>query len=189
MSEKYLKVMFGTISGADNGLNYKINEVNIANNWNPNSKNPQETGGFNFSTETKIIRWLVRGDTLYDVTIPEDSEVIDCSGPSCPGGAFRTNKIILSNPRIVTDKMAMELYLKSELPEKSYFKTMAGCCIRGYINTAKQIFKDKINKDNINIAISEFEDFCSYDKNNIFNKNSLGKDAKEIYEMLIHYKN
>ena len=25
----------------------------------------------------KIIRWLHRGDTLYDVIIPEDAEVID----------------------------------------------------------------------------------------------------------------
>ncbi len=30
-------------------------------------------GGFNFSTEDKILRWLVRGDTLYDVIIPEDT--------------------------------------------------------------------------------------------------------------------
>ena len=64
---KYLKVMFG-----NKGVNfeYKINEVNIANNWNPTTYEPKEMGGFNFSTEDKILRWLVRGDTIYDVEVP-----------------------------------------------------------------------------------------------------------------------
>lgn len=75
----------------------------------------------------------------------------------------------------------MELYRKSKLPEKSYFKAMAGCCVRGYINTAKQIFKDKINIDNIDLAISEFEDFCKPE-------NGLGSNAREIYEMLKEFK-
>ena len=35
-------------------------------------------GGFNFSTEDKILRWLVRGNTIYDVVILEDAEIIDC---------------------------------------------------------------------------------------------------------------
>ena len=56
---KYLKVMFGTISGANNDVIYKLNDVTIANIWNPNVENPKEMGGFNFSTEDKILRWLV----------------------------------------------------------------------------------------------------------------------------------
>lgn len=159
IDKKYVKVMFGNKSGA-NGFEYKIGEINEANFWNPNSLNPKEMGGFNFSTEDKILRWLVRGDTIYDVTIPEDSEIIDCPSESAPHGVFRTNKIIITNPRIVTDEMAMEFYRKSNLPEKSYYKAMAGCAVRGYRNTTKQIFKDKINIENINIAIEEFEDFC-----------------------------
>ena len=39
---KYLKVMFGNVSGADKGLEYKINEVNIADKWNPNANTPEE---------------------------------------------------------------------------------------------------------------------------------------------------
>ena len=35
------------------GFEYKIDEVNIANNWNPNSLDPEEMGGFNFGTEDK----------------------------------------------------------------------------------------------------------------------------------------
>ena len=97
MSTKYLKVMFDDISGANDNLKYKIDEVNIANNFNPNANNPKEMGGFNFSTEDKIFRWLVRGDTLYEVIIPEDAEVINVPSKSAPNGVFRTNKIILTN--------------------------------------------------------------------------------------------
>ena len=184
---KYLKVMFGNKSSA-NGFEYKIDEVNIADNWKPNKEKPKDIGGFNVSTDDKILRWLVRGDTIYDVTFPEDSEIIECENESAPHGVFLANKIILKNPKQVTDEMAMELYRKSNLPEKSYFKAMAGCCVRGHINTAKQIFKDKINKNNIDIAISEFEDFCkpkdgwkSMEKD--FSKWN-GDYATEIYEML-----
>lgn len=183
MDKKYLKVMFGTTSGANKELEYKLNEVNISNNWNPNSDNPKEMGGFNFSVEDKILRWLVRGDTLYDVEIPKDAEVIDCPSESAPHGVFRTNKIILSNPRLVTDEIAMQLYKKSTLPEKSYFKAMAGLCVRGHINTAKKIFEEKINSTNIDIAISEFEDFVTQEGEE-FNEEILSGYCKEIYDLL-----
>ena len=156
---KYLKVMFGTTSGANSDVKYKLNDVTVANIWNPNVENPREMGGFNFSTEDKILRWLVRGDTIYDVEIPDDAEIIDCPNESAPHGVFRTNKIIISNPRIVTDEMAMEFYKKSNLPEKSYYKSLAGCAIRGYKNTCLQIIKDKVNKDNIDLVLSEWNDF------------------------------
>jgi hypothetical protein len=104
---KYLKVMFKTKSGASD-FEYKIGKVNIANKWNPNVHDPQKMGGFNFSTEDKILRWLVRGDTIYDVAIPDDAEIIDCESTSAPHGVFRSNKIIITNPRVVTDEMAMD---------------------------------------------------------------------------------
>jgi hypothetical protein len=83
----------------------------------------------------------------------------------------------------------MDLYLKSILPEKSYFKAMAGCIIRGYINTANKILNDKININNIDLAISEYEDFYkpkNYDK---FDINShLNENSKMIYEKLLKIK-
>lgn len=160
LDKRYVKVMFGTTSGTDKSFKYKVDEINIANNWNPKADNPKEMGGFNFSVEDKIIRWLFRGDTIYDVKIPEDAEVIDVNHPSTPHGVFRTNKIIISNPRKVTDDMAMELYKKSTIPEKAYYKAIAGCCIRGYMNTARKIFEDKVNADNIDMVMEEFLDFC-----------------------------
>lgn len=169
---KYLKVMFG-----NKGVNfeYKIDEINIASSWNPNTFDPKKMGGFNFSTEDKILRWLVRGDTLYDVVIPEDAEIIDCPSDSAPHGVFRSNKIILTNPRPMTDELAMNFYLKSDLPEKSYYKSLAGCMVRGYRNTCLQIIKDKVNKENIDLVLSEIYDFTKpyqqeNNTNNLFNE-------------------
>ncbi len=158
---KYLKVMFGTSSSANSNLEYKIDAINIANNWNPRAEDGKEMGGFNFSTEDKILRWLIRGDTIYDVEIPNDAEVIDCPNKSTPHGVFRSNKIILHNPRIVTDEMALELYKKSTLPELSYYKALAGCAIRGYKKTCLEIIKDKVNKNNIDLVLNEINDFVS----------------------------
>ena len=145
---KYLKVMFG-----NKGVNfeYKIDEVNIADSWNPNTYEPKEMGGFNFSTEDKILRWLVRGDTIYDVIIPDDAEIIDCPSESAPHGVFRSNKIILTNPRPMTDELAMNFYLKSDLPEKSYYKSLAGVAIRGYRNWIVNSFLDNFYKDTCNL--------------------------------------
>lgn len=156
--KKFLKVMFG-----NKGVNYeyKIDEVNIAETWNPNTYEPKEMGGFNFSTEDKILRWLVRGDTIYDVKIPDDAEVIDCPSESAPHGVFRSNKIVLTNPRPVTDELAMDFYLKSDLPEKSYYKSLAGVAIRGYRNTSLKIIEDRVNKDNIDLVLSEIGDFVT----------------------------
>ena len=185
--KKYLKVMFGSESFANgSGIQYKIDELNIADYWNPNDDNPEKTGGFNFSTEDKIFRWLVRGDTIYDVEIPEDAEIINVESSSAPNGVFRANKIILSNPRIVTDDIAMYLYKKSDLPEKSYFKALAGCSVRGYINTSKLLVNEKINKDNIVLALAEFNDFIKPDPNHTQSGDS--ESVKEILTMLDNIK-
>lgn len=156
--KKYVRVMFGNTSSA-NGFEFKENEVNVAEKWNPDETEPELMGGFNFSVEDKILRYLVRGDTICDVIVPEDSEIIDCPSTSCPHGIFRANKIIINNIRPMTDELAMYYYEKSELPEKSYYKSLAGCAVRGYKDTTYKIIKDKVNKDNIDIVISEFEDF------------------------------
>ena len=81
--------------------------------------------------------------------------------------------------------MAMQLYLKSDLAEKSYYKAMAGCAVRGYMNTALKIFEDKVNKSNINVAIMEYEDFCKQDPNEEFNEEKhLNDQTRLIYNKL-----
>ena len=180
---KYLKVMFGTKSGANSDFEYKIGELNIADNWNPKAENPKDFGGFNFSEETKIIRWLVRGDTIYDVTIPEDAEIIDVPHPTTPHGVFRTNKIIITNPRLVTDEFAMKLYKISDIPEKSYYKALAGLAIRGCINTCKLLIKERINKDNIELVLSEIADFTAPNDYNCGNKEVYDEVMKILNEI------
>lgn len=181
---KYLKVMFGNTSGANSSVHYKVDEINVADKWNPNASGSKEMGGFNFSTEDKILRWLIRGDTIYDVEVPKDAEIVNCPSESAPNGVFRSNKIILHNPRIVTDDIAMDLYLKSHLPEKSYYKSLIGCAIRGYRNTCIKIIKDKVNKDNIDIVLSEINDFITPYKSS----DTAGNSA-EVYDEVIHYLN
>lgn len=59
--------MFGNSSKAGNGFEYKVDEINEIDEWHPETNDGKEIGGFSFSVEEKILRWLVRGDTLYDV--------------------------------------------------------------------------------------------------------------------------
>ena len=72
---KYVRVMDGLKSNAG-GFEYKLDEINIAHKWDTSTLEPEQMGGFNFGTEDKILRWLHRGDTIYDVIVPEDAEII-----------------------------------------------------------------------------------------------------------------
>lgn len=158
MKSKYLKVMFGTTSGASKNLEYKIGEVNVADNWNPNAEKGRDFGGFNYATEDCILRWLHRGDYVYDVEIPEDAKNVKIDGATT---IYRANKIIISNPRKITDELAFEFYKKSNIPELSYYKALAAVSVMNYKNTAIQMFRDKVNKENINIVLEEWNDFMS----------------------------
>ena len=55
--------------------------------------------------------------------------------------------------------MALEFYKKSTIPEFAYYKVMASVAVMNYKNTALQIFEDKVNKDNIDVVLEEWNDF------------------------------
>ena len=179
---KFVKVMFGTTSGAKSDFNYKLNEINIANNWNPKATNGKDFGGFNYCSEECILRWLHRGDTIYDIEIPNDAENIRLDGATT---IFRTNKIIISNPRKVNDELALHFYKISKIPEKSYYKALGAVSIMNYKQTAYAIIKDKINKDNIDEVLEEWNDFISHGvKNDRKNLNGLVKEVNDyLYEI------
>ena len=188
---KYLKLVDGVKSNA-NGFEYEIGKVNVADTWNPTSFEPEIMGGFNFSVENKILRWIHRGDTIYDVEIPEDAEVIDCPSPSCPHGVFRSNKIILLNPRKLTEEMAADFYKKSDLPQKTYYQCIVVALFKNYVNLAKLIIKEKVNKDNINDCINEFERFVTDKHDGVehkFSYDDLWEEGKNIYNILLDIKN
>ena len=156
---KYVKVMFGTTSGANKDLEYKIGEVNVANNWNPTASNGKEFGGFNYTTEDCILRWLHRGNFIYDVEIPEDAETVRLEGATV---VYRTNKIILKNPRQINDADAMHYYNISNIPQKSYYKALSAVAIMNYKQTALQILNDKVNINNIDEVLEEWNDFINH---------------------------
>lgn len=175
---KYLKVMFSTKSRYSD-YEYKINEINIANEWNPNAQTPKEMGGFNFSNEQNIIRWLHNGDTIYDVEIPENAEVINVISCATPNGVFRSNKIIIKNPRTINDEMALKFYEKAMIPEEAFPKALASVAVMDYYNTANKILNDKVSKENISYYLSEWEDFI-----NKRDRKDCNETVKKIEEKL-----
>lgn len=79
----------------------------------------------------------------------------------------------------------MELYLESALPEVSYFKAMTACAIKGYINTALRVFNERVNSENVDVAISEFDDFCKRRENEYEIDFYKLESVKRIYNGLI----
>jgi len=181
--KKYVRVMDGLKSNAS-GEQFKLDEIITAKTWNPTETDPEKMGGFNFSTEDKILRYIFRGDTIYDVIIPDDAEVINVDEDK---GIYRANKIIVTNPRKITEDMVIDIYKKSTLPINRYFQCIYCLLFRKYINASKYIINDIVNEKNISEAIKEFEDFASKSNGNntgIFDYEKLFPEAKEIYNIL-----
>ena len=186
--KKFVRVMDGLKSNAS-GEEFKINEIITAKNWNSNETEPEKMGGFNFSTEDKILRFIFRGDTIYDVIIPDNAEVINVDKEK---GIYRANQIIVTNPRIITEDMVIDIYKRTNLPLNRLFQCIYCLLFRKYINASKYIIKDIVNKNNINDAIKEFEDFAARSNDNttgIFDYDKLFPEAKEIYNLLLDIRN
>ena len=76
-----------------------------------------------------------------------------------PNGVFRSNKIIIRNPRKVTDEMALDFYKKSTIPEEAYPKALGAVALMNFYGTANAIFNDKVNHNTIDYFLSEWNDF------------------------------
>ena len=182
---KYVRVMDKDVSNAS-GKKFKIGEVNISSEWDPNAKTLDTIKGINFSTDESIIRWIRRGDTLYDVELPPDAEVIKCPGTFTPDGIYRTNKIIVKNPVPLTEEVVMDLYKKSNIPEKTYHDVLAILAIRGFEKVCMELIKDKVNKDTIDEFLEDYIEFGEKDiKDNNYGlyekyKNKLIEIKKEL---------
>ena len=74
---KYLKWVYGTSTGHKENKNFEINKVNICDVWDPTNSEWDKRGGFNFTNEKCALRWMSRGDTLYEVEVPIDGEVVE----------------------------------------------------------------------------------------------------------------
>ena len=155
--KKYVRVMDGLKSNAG-GFEYKLDEINIANNWNPNDLDAECMGGFNFGTEDKILRWLHRGDTIYDVIIPTDAEVVEVDSEK---GIYRSNKIIVTNPREITDDLVIELYKKNTLSNKVIAQCLLVLIWKKRLEIAKYIIKDRVDLNNVDEIFEEFKNYAT----------------------------
>ena len=153
---KYLKWIF---ANNPDGKKYNINEITVCDTWDPSNPDWDKRGGFNFSTEQSILRWISRGDTLYEVTLPEDAEVLKVENSKTPDGIYVANKIIIKNPIPLSDSLTMELYEKSDIPEQTYFETIGALAISGCYETCLRIIREKVNLDNIDLALEKYLDF------------------------------
>ena len=186
-NNKYYRVI-QTVKEYSDGRRFPIDEVVISDQKiDLETTDRTKMGGFCISTYEYIFRWLIRGDTLCEVKIPEDSKIYKTVSEN---GIYIAEKIILTNPRKIDDNFAMELYLNSTLPEISYFKAMTACAICGYINTALKVCDDKVNIENVDIAISELEDFCKRrEKENYINDALSIESIKILHDKLKQIKN
>jgi hypothetical protein len=155
---KYVRLMDGTVSN-ESGLETKIDEVVVSRDWDPNATERDEIKGINFSTEENILRWIRRGDTLYEVVLPEDAEVKKVPGNFTPDGLFRANKIILTNPIKLTQDVILDLYNKSNFPERTWPDVLALLAIRGFTKAADKLIEDRINKDTIDFYLNCYIEF------------------------------
>ena len=179
---KYVRVMDDLKSNAG-GFEYKLSEINVSDSWNPEAHSGKEFGGFNFTTESCILRWLHRGSTIYDVELPEDAQTVKIEGATV---LFRTNKIIVKNPRKVDDDLALHYYEISNIPEKSYYKALGAVAVMNYKKTALKILKDKVNKNNINEVLKEWNEFIDHDGKN--DRKDSNETVKLIERMLLEIK-
>ena len=149
---KYLKWVF------KDSQKFDVGKVITCDTWDPTNNDWDKRGGFNFTNEECALRWMSRGDTLYEVEILKDSEVLQVKNDKTPGGIIVANKIILNNPIPISNELLFEFYNKSKLPLNTYFETIGLLASRGYYDLALKIIKDKVDMNNIDIALEEFND-------------------------------
>ena len=157
--KQFYKVLVGTESSAAPGFHYNIDSITEAPFWIPEGDGPKESGGFSIATEKALIRWIFRGDTLYDVIIPDDADILYPKHHCVQGELARVNKLILTNPRPMTDELAMQFYKASHFTRKEYNKILAGCAICGYVHTCVAILKERIRIQDAQACLDCWERF------------------------------
>ena len=153
---KYLKWVFKDNIGHRDNQKFEIGKVITCDTWDPNNSDWDKRGGFNFTNEECALRWMSRGDTLYEVEVPSDGEILEVKNDKTPGGIIVANKIILKNPISISEELLVDFYKKSKLPLSTYFECIGLLASRGYYDLALTIIKDKVDLSNIDLALEEF---------------------------------
>lgn len=186
-NEKYYRFI-QTKKEYPDGRRFPINEIVVCDHKiNLEATDITQMGGFCLSTYEFIFRWLIRGDILCEVIIPENEKIYKTGSEN---GIYLAEKIILKNPQKMNDDLAMKLYLASKLPTESYFRAMTACAICGYMNTANKVCEDKVNQENIDKAILELEGFCQRRTKEKMIEDELAREnVNKLYERLKNIKN
>lgn len=150
---KYLKWAFGKDIAKVENKKFEIGKVMESDIWDPTNDDWDSRGGFNFTIEKCALRWMSRGDTLYEVEIPKDGELVKINSTKTPDGIYIANKIILTNPIPISNELLENFYNKSELPISTYFECIRILATRNYYDLALKIIKDKVNLNNIDEAL------------------------------------
>ena len=111
-NSKYYRVI-QTIKEYNDGRRFPLDEIVIADNKvDLNATDRTKMGGFCISSYEYIFRWLIRGDTLCEVKIPEDSKFYKTVSDN---DVYVCERMILTSPKKIDDHFAMELYKVSTL--------------------------------------------------------------------------
>ena len=180
---KYLKWAFNTSIAKRENEFFEINKIIESDMWDPYNDDWDKHGGFNFTNKECALRWMSRGDTLYEVEVPKDGELVEVKNEKTPGGIFIANKIILKNPVPISEELLLDYYEKSKLPLPTYFECIGILSFRGYYDLASLIIKDKVNMDNIDLSIEKFErSLKPWHEGNV-NYDIYNKVKEELYEI------
>ena len=123
---------------------YRVGKVTESENFDIAKEGFDKINGFCFSDETNMLRFILRGNTIYDVVIPDDAKVYKYTTPNVNTPCYITNKLILENPRKITDRICTELYKKSNLPRTSYFQILPYLLHNDFKETAQIIMDEKV---------------------------------------------
>lgn len=131
------------------------------------------------------MRSLIRGTTLYDVELPDDTEIVNVPSEYIPTGRYKVNKIKLCNPRQITDEMAFELVDKTKVVDEVWADIVGIVSIYGYEKTAKRIIEEHINKNNIIKAIKKTKEYLEMGSGFGYGYVGVNEDSlKKILELL-----
>jgi hypothetical protein len=118
----YYKILNGTKSPVslvlekiglhNNAYEYKIDEINYCNDYNNTDKH---NNGFYFTDEKNILNFLGYGDTLYEVTIPKNTKLMEINDTCLE---YKSDKIILNNPKKINNEIIIEFLKKGSILHK-----------------------------------------------------------------------
>ena len=112
---KYLKWVFKDNIGHRDNKKFAIGKVMTCDTWNPDNIDWDKRGGFNFTNEECALRWMSRGDTLYEVEIPPDGEILEVKNDKTPGGIIAKILAYPLDQRTAADNMQFISELKQQI--------------------------------------------------------------------------